>query len=408
MSKKNLIVGQSGGPTAVINSSLYGVVSEALAHPEEIEHVYGMVNAIEGFLNGTTLEFTEALPGEKLEMLKNTPGAYLGSCRYKLPESLDDEVYPKLFAKFEEMNIGYFFYIGGNDSMDTVSKLSRYAEKVGSDIIVLGEPKTVDNDLVLTDHTPGFGSAARYVATTVREITIDANVYEKKSVTIIEIMGRHAGWLTAASVLARKYVGDNPLLIYLPEVAFDENEFLAKVEAAFEKNCNVIVCVSEGIHDKEGTFICEYDSSVGVDNFGHKMLAGCGKYLENLVRSKLGVKARSVELNVSQRCSSTMMSAADQQEAVMAGKFGVQAALKGETGKMISFVRESDAPYKLVCGLEDVNEICNKEKGVPLEWITEGGSDIGPEFIAYAAPLVQGTVDVPMGEDGLPAFAYRK
>lgn len=408
MSKKNLIVGQSGGPTAVINSSLYGVVSEALAHPEEIEHVYGMVNGIEGFLNGTTLEFTEALPGEKLEMLKNTPGAYLGSCRYKLPESLDDEVYPKLFAKFEEMNIGYFFYIGGNDSMDTVSKLSRYAEKVGSDIIVLGEPKTVDNDLVLTDHTPGFGSAARYVATTVREITIDANVYEKKSVTIIEIMGRHAGWLTAASVLARKYVGDNPLLIYLPEVAFDENEFLAKVEAAFEKNCNVIVCVSEGIHDKEGTFICEYDSSVGVDNFGHKMLAGCGKYLENLVRSKLGVKARSVELNVSQRCSSTMMSAADQQEAVMAGKFGVQAALKGETGKMISFVRESDAPYKLVCGLEDVNEICNKEKGVPLEWITEGGSDIGPEFIAYAAPLVQGTVDVPMGEDGLPAFAYRK
>lgn len=408
MSKKNLIVGQSGGPTAVINSSLYGVVSEALAHPEEIEHVYGMVNGIEGFLNGTTLEFAEALPGEKLEMLKNTPGAYLGSCRYKLPESLDDEVYPKLFAKFEEMNIGYFFYIGGNDSMDTVSKLSRYAEKVGSDIIVLGEPKTVDNDLVLTDHTPGFGSAARYVATTVREITIDANVYEKKSVTIIEIMGRHAGWLTAASVLARKYVGDNPLLIYLPEVAFDENEFLAKVEAAFEKNCNVIVCVSEGIHDKEGTFICEYDSSVGVDNFGHKMLAGCGKYLENLVRSKLGVKARSVELNVSQRCSSTMMSAADQQEAVMAGKFGVQAALKGETGKMISFVRESDAPYKLVCGLEDVNEICNKEKGVPLEWITEGGSDIGPEFIEYAAPLVQGTVNVPMGEDGLPAFAYRK
>ena len=408
MSKKNLIVGQSGGPTAVINSSLYGVVSEALAHPEEIEHVYGMVNGIEGFLNGTTLEFTEALPGEKLEMLKNTPGAYLGSCRYKLPESLDDEVYPKLFAKFEEMNIGYFFYIGGNDSMDTVSKLSRYAQKVGSDIIVLGEPKTVDNDLVLTDHTPGFGSAARYVATTVREITIDANVYEKKSVTIIEIMGRHAGWLTAASVLARKYVGDNPLLIYLPEVAFDENEFLAKVDAAFEKNCNVIVCVSEGIHDKDGTFICEYDSSVGVDNFGHKMLAGCGKYLENLVRNKLGVKARSVELNVSQRCSSTMMSAADQQEAVMAGKFGVQAALKGETGKMISFVRESNAPYKLVCGLEDVNEICNKEKGVPLEWITEGGSDIGPEFIEYAAPLVQGTVDVPMGEDGLPAFAYRK
>lgn len=408
MSKKNLIVGQSGGPTAVINSSLYGVVSEALAHPEAIEHVYGMENGIEGFLNGTTLEFTVALPGDKLEMLKTTPGAYLGSCRYKLPESLDDEVYPRLFQKFEEMNIGYFFYIGGNDSMDTVSKLSRYAQKVGSDIIVLGEPKTVDNDLVMTDHTPGFGSAAKYVATTVREIAVDASVYETKSVTIIEIMGRHAGWLTAASVLARKYVGDNPLLIYLPEVAFDQDAFLAKVEAAFTKNCNVIVCVSEGIHDDKGTFICEYDSSVGTDNFGHKMLAGCGKYLENLVRNKLGVKARSVELNVSQRCSSTMMSATDQQEAVMAGKFGVQAALKGETGKMISFVRESDSPYKLSCGLEDVNDICNKEKGVPLDWITEDGSNIGPEFIAYAAPLVQGNVNVPLGEDGLPAFAYRK
>lgn len=408
MSKKNLIVGQSGGPTAVINSSLYGVVSEALAHPEAIEHVYGMENGIEGFLNGTTLEFTETLPGDKLEMLKTTPGAYLGSCRYKLPESLDDEVYPRLFQKFEEMNIGYFFYIGGNDSMDTVSKLSRYAQKVGSDIIVLGEPKTVDNDLVMTDHTPGFGSAAKYVATTVREIAVDASVYETKSVTIIEIMGRHAGWLTAASVLARKYVGDNPLLIYLPEVAFDQDAFLAKVEAAFTKNCNVIVCVSEGIHDDKGTFICEYDSSVGTDNFGHKMLAGCGKYLENLVRNKLGVKARSVELNVSQRCSSTMMSATDQQEAVMAGKFGVQAALKGETGKMISFVRESDAPYKLGCGLEDVNDICNKEKGVPLDWITEDGSNIGPEFITYASPLVQGNVDVPLGEDGLPAFAYRK
>ena len=277
MAKKNLIVGQSGGPTAVINSSLYGVVSEALAHPDEIEHVYGMENGIEGFLNGTVLDFTEALPGEKLSYLQHTPGAYLGSCRYKLPESLEDPVYPELFRKFEEMNIGYFFYIGGNDSMDTVSKLSRYAERIGSDIRVMGEPKTIDNDLVHTDHTPGFGSAAKYVASTVREIILDANVYEKKSVTIIEIMGRHAGWLTAASALARKYTGDNPLLIYLPETAFDTEAFLKKVEESFEKNCNVVVCVSEGIHDAEGTFICEYDNSVGTDSFGHKMLAGCGK-----------------------------------------------------------------------------------------------------------------------------------
>ena len=405
MSKKNLIVGQSGGPTAVINSSLYGVVSEALAHPEEIEHVYGMVNGIEGFLNGTTLEFTEALPGEKLEMLKNTPGAYLGSCRYKLPESLDDEVYPKLFAKFEEMNIGYFFYIGGNDSMDTVSKLSRYAEKVGSDIIVLGEPKTVDNDLVLTDHTPGFGSAARYVATTVREITIDANVYEKKSVTIIEIMGRHAGWLTAASVLARKYVGDNPLLIYLPEVAFDENEFLAKVEAAFEKNCNVIVCVSEGIHDKDGTFICEYSGAQGTDAFGHRMLTGCGKYLENLIRERLGIKVRSIELNVSQRCCSSSLSDTDLQEAVLAGKKGVLFALDKKTGVMVTFRRTAHSPYAITCQAEDVGKICNMEKTVPANWITEDGSDIKQELKDYLFPLIQGSVTIPM-KDGLPDFAY--
>ena len=394
MSKKNLIVGQSGGPTAVINSSLYGVVSEGLRHPEQIQHIYGMVNGIEGFLAGTVLDFATALPGSSLEKLKTTPGAYLGSCRYKLPESLEDPVYPKLFQKFREMNIGWFFYIGGNDSMDTVSKLSRYAAQTGSDIRIIGEPKTIDNDLVHTDHTPGFGSAARYVASTVREITIDANVYEKKSVTIVEIMGRHAGWLTAASALARKYKGDNPLLIYLPETTFDQEAFLKAVEKSFEKNCNVIVCVSEGIHDAEGTFICEYDSSVGTDTFGHKMLAGCGKYLENLVRSRLGVKARSVELNVSQRCSVSMMSATDQMEAVTAGNSGVQAALNGETGKMVSFLRETgtDGSYSMKCSLEDVNAICNEEKTVPADWITADGSDVTQDFLDYAAPLIQGTV----------------
>ena len=410
MSKKNLIVGQSGGPTAVINSSLYGVVSEGLRHPEQIQHIYGMVNGIEGFLAGTVLDFATALPGSNLEKLKTTPGAYLGSCRYKLPESLEDPVYPRLFQKFREMNIGWFFYIGGNDSMDTVSKLSRYAAQTGSDIRIIGEPKTIDNDLVHTDHTPGFGSAARYVASTVREITIDANVYEKKSVTIVEIMGRHAGWLTAASALARKYKGDNPLLIYLPETTFDQEAFLKAVEKSFEKNCNVIVCVSEGIHDAEGTFICEYDSSVGTDTFGHKMLAGCGKYLENLVRSRLGVKARSVELNVSQRCSVSMMSATDQMEAVTAGNFGVQAALNGETGKMVSFLRETgtDGSYSMKCSLEDVNAICNEEKTVPADWITADGSDVTQDFLDYAAPLIQGTVEIPLGTDGLPDFVYRK
>ena len=410
MSKKNLIVGQSGGPTAVINSSLYGVVSEGLRHPEQIQHIYGMVNGIEGFLAGTVLDFATALPGSSLEKLKTTPGAYLGSCRYKLPESLEDPIYPRLFQKFREMNIGWFFYIGGNDSMDTVSKLSRYAAQTGSDIRIIGEPKTIDNDLVHTDHTPGFGSAARYVASTVREITIDANVYEKKSVTIVEIMGRHAGWLTAASALARKYKGDNPLLIYLPETTFDQEAFLKAVEKSFEKNCNVIVCVSEGIHDAEGTFICEYESSVGTDTFGHKMLAGCGKYLENLVRSRLGVKARSVELNVSQRCSVSMMSATDQMEAVTAGNFGVQAALNGETGKMVSFLRETgtDGSYSMKCSLEDVNAICNEEKTVPADWITADGSDVTQDFLDYASPLIQGTVEIPLGTDGLPDFVYRK
>ena len=406
--KKNIIVGQSGGPTAVINASLCGVIREGKCHPEQIGTVYGMINGIEGFLAGKYMDLSSGLSEEELELLKMTPAAFLGSCRFKLPEALSSEFYPTLFNKFEELNIGYFFYIGGNDSMDTVSKLSRYAEKTGSDIRVIGEPKTIDNDLIMTDHTPGFGSAARYVASTVREIVIDANVYETKSVTIVEIMGRHAGWLTAASALARKHVEDNPLLIYLPETDFDQEAFLAKVESCFEKNPNVIVCVSEGIHDKNGTFICEYDNSVGTDSFGHKMLAGCGKYLENLVRSRLGVKARSVELNVSQRCSASMMSATDQKEAVMAGEYGVRAALKGETGKMVSYVRTSNLPYRMTLGLEDVNKICNQEKTVPLEWISKDGSDVTEDFFIYALPLIQGTVEIPLDTDGLPLFASRK
>lgn len=405
----NLLVGQSGGPTAVINGSLYGVVSEGLANPE-IDNVIGMVNGIEGFLADHTIDMAPLKENGELERIRTTPGSYLGSCRYKLPEDLSDPVYPELFQKFTEKEISYFFYIGGNDSMDTVSKLSRYAAQIGSDIRIIGEPKTIDNDLVHTDHTPGYGSAARYVASTVREITTDANVYEKKSVTIVEIMGRHAGWLTAASALARKYVNDNPLLIYLPETAFDQEAFLHAVEKSFEKNCNVVVCVSEGIHDASGTFICEYDSSVGTDTFGHKMLAGCGKYLENLVRSRLGVKARSVELNVCQRCSVSMMSAIDQKEAISAGTFGVQAALNGETGKMVSFIRikTADGSYSMECSLEDVNEICNEEKTVPQEWICKDGSDVTEDFINYARPLIQGAVDIPYGEDGLPDFVYRK
>ena len=406
--KKNVIVGQSGGPTAVINASLYGVVYEALNREDACGTVYGMINGIEGFLNDQIMDMEPLEKSGELELIKTTPGSYLGSCRYKLPEDLGDEVYPKLFEKFEQYGIGYFFYIGGNDSMDTVSKLSRYAEKTGSDIRFMGIPKTIDNDLIRTDHTPGFGSAAKYVSSTVREIAIDASVYDnKKSVTIVEIMGRHAGWLTAASVLARKFEGDNPVLIYLPETAFDPEKFISDVKEALEKVPNLVVCISEGINDGNGTFICELASDVGVDNFGHKMLTGSGKYLENLVKEKIGVKVRSIELNVCQRCSSAMLSATDQKEAIASGAYGVKCAIEGETGKMIGFSRLAGEDYKIDYVAEDVNLICNQEKTVPLEWITGNGSDIGQEFIDYALPLIQGGVKVP-AKDGLPLFAYRK
>ena len=411
--KKNAIVGQSGGPTAVINASLYGVVYEALNREDIFGNVYGMINGIEGFLHDQLMDMKPLDVSGELELIKTTPGSYLGSCRYKLPEDLNDAVYPELFEKFEKYNIGYFFYIGGNDSMDTVSKLSRYAASVNSDIRFMGLPKTIDNDLVLTDHTPGFGSAAKYVASTVREIAIDASVYDnKQSVTIVEIMGRHAGWLTAASALARKFENDNPVLIYLPEVAFDQDAFIEKIKSSLETTSNLVVCISEGIHTADGTFICELGSEVGVDTFGHKMLTGSGKYLENLVKERLGVKVRSVELNVSQRCSSAMLSKADQKEAIASGSFGVTAAIKGETGKMVAFKRQSpltlDADYVLNYATEDVNEICNKEKTVPLEWISEDGSDVTEAFLAYARPLVRGNVSVPTDEDDLPKFAYRK
>ena len=406
--KKNVIVGQSGGPTAVINASLYGVVYEALNREDTCGTVYGMINGIEGFLNDQIMDMEPLERSGELELIKTTPGSYLGSCRYKLPEDLRDKVYPRLFEKFEQYGIGYFFYIGGNDSMDTVSKLSRYAKKTGSAIRFMGIPKTIDNDLVRTDHTPGFGSAAKYVASTVREIAIDASVYDnKKSVTIVEIMGRHAGWLTAASVLARKFEGDNPVLIYLPEMAFDPDKFIDDVNEALEKVPNLVVCISEGINDGKGTFICELASDVGVDNFGHKMLTGSGKYLENLVKEKIGVKVRSIELNVCQRCSSSMLSATDQKEAIASGAYGVKCAIEGETGKMIGFSRVEGGNYRVDYVAEDVDLICNQEKTVPLEWITKNGSDIGQEFIDYALPLIQGEVKVP-SKDGLPLFAYRK
>lgn len=402
---KNIIVGQSGGPTAVINASLYGVIAEAIDQHDRIGHVYGMVYGIEGFLNDQYLDMEQHLNVEERELLKVTPAAYLGSCRYKLPADLDDSCYSLIFEKLEALQIGYFFYIGGNDSMDTVSKLSRYAAMHDSDIRFIGIPKTIDNDLIHTDHTPGFASAAKYVAATVREIGLDAAVYQQPAVTIVELMGRHAGWLTAASVLARKHALDNPLLIYLPEADFDMEQFFKDLEDAMKQQPNVIVCVSEGISDAEGKFICEYASEARVDNFGHKMLTGCGQVLEEAIRNRFGIKVRSVELNVSQRCSGMMVSAADVAEAEAAGRSGVQAALRGETGKMIAFVRTSQEPYVLECQTVDVNEVCNQEKTVPAEWIIDG-NDIAQAFIDYARPLIQGEITRPM-EDGVPKYLYR-
>nr|WP_294463872.1 6-phosphofructokinase [uncultured Sellimonas sp.] len=405
--KKNILVGQSGGPTAVINGSLYGVVTRGLESPD-IHKVYGMINGIEGFLNGRMMDMAALEEDGTLPLLKTTPGAYLGSCRYKLPEDLSDPVYPELFARFADLDIQAVFYIGGNDSMDTVSKLSRYAASHDSDIRFIGIPKTIDNDLVLTDHTPGFGSAAKYVASTVREIGVDASVYDNKpSVTIVEIMGRHAGWLTAASALARKFEGDNPVLIYLPETAFDQERFLSQTREALKKKNNLVICISEGIHDADGTFICEYASEVGTDTFGHKMLTGSGKYLENLVKEKLGIKVRSVELNVSQRCSSACLSRTDLEEAVRAGSFALDCAMEGKTGVMITFERQDGASYQMVPGTADVNQICNEEKVVPAGWITPDGCDVTESFLNYARPLIQGQVEVPQ-EDGLPHFIYRK
>lgn len=404
--KKNIIVGQSGGPTAVINASLYGVIREGISSGDEIGKVFGMIHGIEGFMAGRVMELS-ALPSEELELLKLTPAAYLGSCRYKLPEDLSNICYPELFEKFRRMDIGYFFYIGGNDSMDTVSKLSRYASSHHIDVKVIGIPKTIDNDLILTDHTPGYGSAAKYVAATVREIVLDSLGYQQKSVTIVELMGRHAGWITAASALARKYKGDNPVLIYLPETDFNMEQFAYDVEKALEKQPNVIICISEGISDARGRFICEYAEEARMDTFGHKMLTGSGKVLENFVRDRFGVKVRSVELNVSQRCSGMIASKTDIEEAAMAGACGVKKALEGVTGQMITFSRKSDSPYEIECATVDVNQVCNQEKKFPAEWISGKGNDIADEFLAYVLPLIQGETDQKM-ENGLPIYAYRK
>lgn len=405
--KKNILVGQSGGPTAVINSSLYGIIDGWMTHSHMMGTVYGMVNGVEGFLSGNYVDLLDTLSSEDLQLLKQTPAAYLGSCRFKLPEHLDASVYGLLFEKFKALDIGICLYIGGNDSMDTVDKLSRCAKLLHEDIVFIGVPKTIDNDLPVTDHTPGYGSAAKYVASTVREISLDAAVYQKPAVTIVELMGRHAGWVTAASCLARRFPEDNPLLIYMPEVPFEMERFFKDLEEALAKQPNVVVCVSEGIQDRSGRLICEYSNEAQVDNFGHKMLTGCGKLLESYVRNRFQVKVRSVELNVNQRCSGLLASGRDVEEAVEAGRTAVKLGLLGETGKMVTFKRRIGAGYKVEYGATDVGNVCNKEKKFPAEWITENHRDIRPEFLSYGLPLIQGEVKH-VTEHGLPRYISRE
>ena len=398
---KNCIVAQSGGPTAAINASLAGVIQGAFHH--KYGRIYGSLNGITGILEERFLDLTEIFQEKKvLDQLKVSPAMYLGSCRYKLPKPSEDMTpYERIFSFFEKMEIAAFFYIGGNDSMDTVDKLSAYAAEIQSNVRIIGIPKTIDNDLCITDHTPGFGSAAKYVAASLLEIYHDTAIYNVKSVTIVEIMGRDAGWLAAASALARNGYSAAPHLIYLPETAFDPKAFLADVQKLLEKHNNVIVAVSEGIRDKTGAYISA--STGAADNFGHSQLSGAGKTLECLVQDRLHVKVRSIELNILQRCGSHMASRTDIEESFCQGEHGVSLAAQGHTGLMVTLTRTSSNPYQTACGASPVCEIANKVKSVPPEFITPQGNDVTPQLVSYLKPLIQGEVDITFSE-GIPSY----
>ncbi len=401
---KNILVAQSGGPTAAINASLAGVIRQAI-ESDAYETVYGSCNGILGILNERYMDLTKlaAENPDFLHCLETTPAMFLGSCRHKLPHYLDDDSsYVYIFSQFEKLNIGAFFYIGGNDSMDTVLKLSEYGKTIGSNVRIIGIPKTVDNDLCMTDHTPGFGSAAKYIASALLEIAHDTFIYALKSVTIVEIMGRDAGWLTAASALARNEYNIAPHLIYLPEAPFHTEEFLLDVKRLlFEKN-NVIIAVSEGIRDTDGNYISA--SSTSVDNFGHSQLSGAGKALELLIKEKLGVKVRSVEINVLQRCAAHLASKTDLEESVMLGRKAVMLSEEGVTASMVVVERVSNEPYTIEYKYAEIKNIANEAKSVPTEWINDAGNDVTQEMIDYLLPLIQGESDVTY-KNGLPVYA---
>ncbi len=391
---KNLVVAQSGGPTSAINASLAGVIKGGL-DSEKIGIVYGSKNGIDGILKENLVDLTARFENrEDLDLLKITPAMALGSCRHKLCDYKKDETEClKILNTLKKYNIGYFVYIGGNDSMDTTAKLSEFFKLKGEDIKVIGVPKTIDNDLCITDHCPGFGSAAKFVATTLYEIVRDCSVYDMNAVTIVEIMGRNAGWLTASAALTKAHHKTAPQLIYLPEVVFDTEKFINDVKGAIEKYKTVIVAVSEGVKTADGKYVCELASNCKEDNFGHKYTAGAGKYLENLVSEKIGCKVRSIELNLPQRCAGHILSETDITLSFEIGERAVkETTLNGTTGKMMAFKRVSSNPYTVDFVTCDVKDVANNEKKFPLEWITEEGNDILPDALEYLSPLIQGEV----------------
>ena len=400
----NAVVGQSGGPTAAINATLSGVIKGAFEAKEQgiIGTLYGMKNGIEGFLKENLVDLFEVFKNpHDLETLEATPAAALGSCRRKLKSHEDDaDTYAKIFEIFKKYDIRYFFYIGGNDSMDTVLKLSRYAASHDYELRVVGVPKTIDNDLMATDHTPGFGSAAKFVATTVSEIIRDINVYTMDAVTIVEIMGRDAGWLTASAALAGLN-GEGPDLVYLPEKVFDENQFVNDVKARLALHPAILVAVSEGVKFANGEYVGAGTQSGAVDVFGHKYLAGTGKVLESIVKERIGCKVRAVELSLTQRCASHMASLTDINESVMVGKGAVKAALDGKTGVMMTIERSESDGYTSFAGCADIAGIANAIKTVPDEYINDEGNGITEAGIAYLKPLIMGELTLEY-ENGLP------
>ena len=409
----NAIVGQSGGPTAAINTTLAGVIRGALDEigaGGAIGRLFGMRNGVDGLLREDIVELDKLFAPDEdgkytaLDRLALTPAAALGSCRRKLPAAgaeNEAEVMDRLFAIFEKYDIRYFFYIGGNDSMDTVAKVSAYAEKKKYPIRVMGVPKTIDNDLVGTDHTPGFGSAAKYIAVTMQEILRDTAVYTVPAVTIVEIMGRDAGWLTASSALGRLVNGMEPDLVYLPERAFSYDEFYADLREALARHPNVVVAVSEGLQCADGTFVGEGTQSGAVDVFGHRYLAGTAKALELAVKAELGCKVRSIELNLPQRCAGHLVSAQDIAESLEVGRHAVLAAVEGVSRQMMTINRVSDQPYAFEIGHEDIFKIANQTRCVPAEFINERGNHVTDACVKYLLPLIKGE-RYPEYVDGLP------